>query len=186
MLYVKRRFIPQQGLWYAAGSALELPSTIQPWLLDIGSLTARLKQCCDNFQVEILNQDYAEISADEQQALGVDGPYWVREVLLKGNQQPWVYARSIVPQTSLDGEAAQILELNSQPLGELLFSHPDSERQELELALLPPHSLPDSLQVQQRVWARRSRFLLASCPLLVSEVFLPDCPVFPEAQHAEC
>ncbi|WP_432455713.1 MULTISPECIES: chorismate--pyruvate lyase family protein [unclassified Agarivorans] len=153
---------------------VELESTaLADWLLYPGSLTARLRQHCQHFSIQVLFEGYLEITEAERQALDCEGPYWVREVLLCCDDLPWVYARSVVPQDSLAGEAAAVSYLQNNSLGELLFTD-KGQRQTLELCQVDAHSaLQQSVGPKQPLWGRRSRFLLAGAPLLVAEFFLP-------------
>jgi chorismate--pyruvate lyase len=108
--------------------------------------------------------------ADRQQAL-------VREVLLRGAGQPWVFARSVIPLTTLSGRLRKLRQLDNQPLGALLFNDPTMTREAVEVACvnadnnqLPCRSLGD----ESPVWGRRSVFRLDKKPLLVAEFFLPS------------
>ncbi|WP_220719264.1 chorismate--pyruvate lyase family protein [Agarivorans litoreus] len=148
---------------------------LRDWLEYPGSLTARLRQHCQQFSIRVLFEDYAEIANHELATLACAGPYWVREVLLCCDGEPWVFARSVIPKSSLEGDAAEVSRLATKPLGELLFTD-KGLRQTIELAKIAQDSaIYQHAAVSQPLWGRRSRFLLASAPLLVSEIFLPSC-----------
>tara|TARA_R100000093_G_scaffold70585_2_gene44084 strand:- start:635 stop:964 length:330 start_codon:yes stop_codon:yes gene_type:complete len=99
----------------------------------------------------------------------------VREVILMGKGEPWVFARSLLPLSSLKGRLRQLRHLNTRPLGGFLFRQPDLEREPMEISRLKPGQryVPPSLQRGETLWGRRSVFRLEGRPLLVSEVFLP-------------
>ncbi len=104
---------------------------------------------------------------------------YVREVLLKCNGIPVVFAHSVLPYSSLRGDWNRISRLGSRPLGEALFSDHRVQRHPLTYQLLRlDHPLFRSIEQQlplsvRSLWARRSVFSLNRRPLLVTEVFLP-------------
>ncbi len=192
--------------WHVVDNELSLaiPQTISQWLLDSDSLTARIKRHCQqnklgDFSVHVLLQEQAPVSEDEavRLQLAMGEVALIREVLLYCGDLPVVFARTVIPLTSLSGSQQQLAHLGNKPLGEFLFSQPDLERNGMEVtALLAEHGLYhevlsylsadialDTGQAQQqkpeKLWARRSVFCLSHKPLLVAEVFLPDllaCP----------
>ncbi len=151
-----------------------------PWLIDNGSLTRKLVALSkDQFEVEVLRQEVATPDAAEANALKITQktPVMIREVVLKGRGRPWVFARSILPMTTMTGRLAGLRTLSNQPLGELLFQDPSMTREPLEMACLPARilSVPAALAAgDEPLWARRSVFFLDRKPLLVSEVFLSE------------
>lgn len=100
----------------------------------------------------------------------------VREVILYGDGQPWVYARSIIPLSTLSGRLRKLCKLDNRPLGALLFSDPGMTRGPMQVACLTADNnvFPEKLKhISQPMWGRRSVFKLDAKPLLVSEIFLP-------------
>ena len=156
------------------------PSTaVRRWLLDRGSLTRHLqRQSCGHFAVQVLSQGWQRPTGDEARLLQrpLREQAIIREVLLRCFGQPWVFARSVIPASSLDGRLRQLRYLSNRPLGQLLFNDPQMERDPFQLALIGPRSryLHSAVAVTGSVWGRRSRFVIAGKPLLVAEVFLPD------------
>jgi len=147
------------------------------WLLDTGSLTERLQQkSAGAFRVQRLSQRWGVPHLSERQLLQLPlrQHALIREVVLLCHEQPWVYARSVLPVASLTGSLRQLRKLQNQSLGALIFQQPNLERSEFEVCLLPPQS--DYIHVDYRqdqgAWARRSGFALAGKSLMVSEVFL--------------
>lgn len=164
-----------------------LPSPLHPssglltWLLDSGSLTAKLINLSDGeFRVQVLQQVYGCASRSEALALGIGfhERCLIREVILRGHNQPWVFARSVLPLRSLTGSLRHLRKQGNRPLGAFLFSQPHLKRSPIALALISGHHayLPDALIGNEAVWGRRSIFSIDGKPLLVSEVFLPDFP----------
>jgi len=156
-----------------------VPARWRHWLLDRGSLTQRLVAASGGeFRVRILSQAIAKPRRSEAQALDIARQHLavVREVILYGNDQPWVYARSVLPLSSLTGRLARLRKLDERPLGALLFADPSMRRGKLELARVQPTkvALPLELGIfDTPLWGRRSVFYIAEKPLLVSEIFLP-------------
>jgi chorismate--pyruvate lyase len=121
---------------------------------------------------------------DESQALAMQPREMavIRQVLLLCGRQPWVYARTVIPVSSLRGKLQRLTCLGTRPLGEVLFADPGMRRGVVELAeILPGQAVFAAATVHTRhqpasIWGRRSVFWLSGKPLLVSEVFLPDFP----------
>jgi chorismate--pyruvate lyase len=152
---------------------------LQDWLTDPGSLTARLiAKSRGRFQVEVVRQAIGRPSLDECKALGISSNSLalIREVVLKGDNQPWVFARSLLPLSSLTGELRHLRKQANRPLGAFLFSQPHLLRSPIAIARISSdHAyVPAELVGSEALWGRRSVFYLRAKPLLVSEVFLPD------------
>lgn len=168
--------------YYRRAPAAGIPATLREWLFDEGSLTQRLIQASGNqFQVDIICQHIARPRRSEAQVLNMPPRELalVREVLLRGRGEPWVYARSILPVTTLQGPLRRLRKLDSRPLGALLFKDPSMVRGPMQVANIHPvcHALPEAVkqccQIHHSLWGRRSVFYLSEKPLLVSEIFLP-------------
>ncbi|MGH1462864.1 MAG: chorismate--pyruvate lyase family protein [Neptuniibacter sp.] len=146
------------------------PSEWYSWLTDNGSLTQRLvKQSQGDFRVEVVRQGWFLPTRSEANALNMRSRQFalVREVRLIGKGSDWVYARSIIPATTLTGRQRQLRMLGNSSLGQLLFSDPSMRRGPLQISKL-------KLNDGKKLWARRSVFFLSDKPLLVCEVFLPE------------
>ena len=150
------------------------------WLIDSGSLTARLQQRYVKFAVRPVAVQYAKPIQDEAALLHLPAhkAALIREVLLIGNNQPVVFAHSVLPRTSLRGPWNDLGRLGNKPLGATLFANPVVKRTPLEYKKLPRHH-PISMRVAEHLqtspktlWARRSIFSLNCVKILVTEVFL--------------
>jgi len=181
--------------WQVSSELLlsSLSNNLCHWLLDEGSLTARLKSHCQHFRVELLGQQQIACSALEANELIKTGePVLVREVVLYCNEVAQVFARSLLPISSLTGDEQQLADLGTQPLGQVLFNNPSLIRQRIELANFSADSQVCKLAKQlkqpsrQTLWGRRSVFMLENKPLMVAEVFLPKAFAYetelPQAQ----
>jgi chorismate--pyruvate lyase len=154
-----------------------LPRGARSWLLDEESLTERLIRASGGaFRVERLSQGWQRPLLSERRLLGLPQGQWalVREVALRCFDEPWVYARSVIPAATLNGRLRRLRRLQDRSLGALLFQQAALRREQFELALLPPdsHFIHPDLRQGSPAWARRSCFRLFGHTLLVSEVFL--------------
>lgn len=168
------------GQWLSPESA-NLSSNLASWLLDPNSLTARLKSHCQQFNLEVLGQNVEPCAAAEVfDGVAVGDDVLVREVILYCDGKPHVFARSLLPLTSLTGDEAKLGNLGSQPLGHVIFNSPSLKRNYIEVSQFSQGSTVDSLCTQlglplfQPLWGRRSLFSIEGKPLTVAEVFLPD------------
>ncbi|WP_217477500.1 chorismate--pyruvate lyase family protein [Stutzerimonas stutzeri] len=156
--------------------ASPLPADVHDWLYtDRGSLTHRLTDLADGaFSVTPLVEGWQVLRDDECAALGVvaGSEGWVREVYLRGHEQPWVFARSVAARRVLEQSGLDLPHLGSRSLGELLFSDPAFARGPLEARHYPADWLPPLVR-QTGLWARRSCFSQGDLRVLVAEVFLP-------------
>ncbi|MCC7516194.1 MAG: chorismate lyase [Pseudomonadales bacterium] len=159
------------------------PAPLQQWLGDCTSLTQRLQQLShQQFRVSILTQHWAKPRLAEAQRLGIPAHEraLIREVILYGCEQPWVYARSVLPQRTLSGKLRFLRQWDSRPLGALLFGNPHIQREPPRIHRWAHASLPATLPVTWQtaemptlLWGRSSVFRHHQQRLLVSETFLP-------------
>jgi chorismate lyase len=165
-----------------------LPVRLRPWLLDTGSLTQRLiSACAGTFRVQVVRQRHARPMQNETRRLRLrfGERALVREVLLYCGGTPWVYARTVIPQSTLSGRERRLAHLGSRSLGATLFADPSTLRGDIEIVELRPGSrLYETAGRASGVrapvlWGRRARFTLNGKHLLVSEIFLPALGGFP-------
>ncbi|HBO37144.1 MAG TPA: chorismate lyase, partial [Pasteurellaceae bacterium] len=94
-----------------------------------------------------------------------DTQYWCREVVLYGDDIPWVAARTLISIPLLN-DYQELLQLGNMPIGEWLFKQ-KLERQKMQW----------SLDKNTQRYARRSLFLIQQMPLLITELFLENSPI---------
>lgn len=167
--------------WHRYHPQLQLPAAAKPWLLEKGSLTARLVAWSNGaFAVQRISQTWMVPSLDEAKALGLRPREMalIREVYLLCHGEPCVYARSVIPLKSLHGPLRFLKKLQNTSLGSLLFKDPYLARGEFEICNLnlPHFAIP--CQTSAKIYGRRSVFKLYQQPILVSEFFLPACPFY--------
>ena len=176
---------PLTMIWHPASHwKSQIPTNLHTWLFDSTSLTQRLQtHCQQQFFVEVLAETWELPQPAEQHALDLfdSRAARIRHVYLHCAEQTWIFARTVIPETTLIGKYRCLETLGTQPLGELLFSFHALQRTAIEVACLSSHQLLyqlASVDLQPKplqLWARRSIFYLPEDkPLLVHEVFLPN------------
>ena len=151
-------------------------------LFQTGSLSRYLQaQCRGAFRVQPEAETWQRPLPDEAARLSqsADETAFIRAAWLKSGEQRLVYARTVIPKTTLARTGDRLTRLGARPLGEVLFAE-GARRSPLRYARLPPDAalarlLQDQGQAMTEVpWARQSLFHLQDAPLLITEVFLPE------------
>lgn len=163
-------------------------TSLRNWLRAPGSLSHRLARTGTRFEVQVLSQGVQPLRAQEKRALGMPrhGCTIVREVILRVDGVPLVWARSSLHQTSLAGPWKAIKGLGSRPLGHLLYEDPRVVRSELQPRRLARFG-HTRRQMQRQwlaatgtppspsmLWSRNSVFTRYGAQLRVMELFTPD------------
>ncbi len=161
----------------AAIASFGLERALTGWLLERGSITARLRREDASIGVRVLDEGLREPLPDEAARLGLlpGQTAWVRCITLSGDSGDRVYARSVIPNWSAGNPWHEVQQLGTQPLGELLFSDKGLWRSPFELRRLHngPHASLWKNSPAAAPWARRCEFRRAGAPLLLMEAFLP-------------
>jgi len=182
--YFLPSILQDQALYLGGGGGnppYRVPRGYRPWLLDRGSLTRRLIQASGGeFRVKLLRQGHQSATDHEREALQLAERSWpfLREVALLCHDQPWVFARTVIPAATLKGPARALTHLGSKPLGAVLFNHPHVRRGPIAVYRLDAARVSREFAAQGVIWGRQSVFYLYDEPLLVSEYFLHDCPMY--------
>ena len=172
----------RQARWHPHINALGAPVAMREWLTSGGSLTARLIARSAAFRVQRLRQSSALCLADEARAvrLARPGRVWEREVLLRCDETPVVFAHTVVPMTASAADWPLFSALGERSLGSTLFYDPRVTRGPLEFARLRAgHPLMQRARAVLGVdaatvlYARRCLYRRRRGVLLVTEVFLP-------------
>ena len=169
--------------WCGADSQTIPDPYLKNWLLDTGSLTERLQSHCRQFDLQLLGQDEVEVSEQEAWHLTKgdakqNNRWQVREVILKGEGVPWVFARSLIPKSLCEDDLA---DLGTKPLGQIIFNDHRFVREPFEISHLQnPTALLQHIQLgsAQQLWGRRSVFSYRHFRMSVAEVFLPSSPAY--------
>jgi chorismate--pyruvate lyase len=175
--------------WYRHVLAVNAPVPLARWL------TSRLKAHAGAFRVQVLHQSPARCLADEAAVLGQHGArqprgqrrgrVWEREVLLRCDNAPVVFAHTVVPMSADASDWPLFSALGDRSLGTTLFGDPLVVRGPLEYARLRgSHPLARraraalaaqgiAIPAEQLLYARRCLYRRRQGTLLVTEVFLP-------------
>ena len=162
--------------------ATTVPKRVYNWLKDPASLTRRVTDACNGqFSVRVRCQGWGKAMNSESRLLNLRlrATCLIREVELLCDDEPQVFARTLMPVRSLHGAARRLSYLRNKPLGKVLFADPHTRREKLQIArFLPQHkSFHEAVahleDVPDELWGRRTLFRYAGKPILVNEVFLP-------------
>jgi chorismate--pyruvate lyase len=159
-----------------------LANQYRSWLTEKGSLTARLQQNYLDFFVKPVRASYVKPDSEEARLLDVSGNAvaQIREVFLCGSGKPVVFAHSVLPRCSLQGDWRNLGRLGNKPLGAILFANPKVKRTPLTYKKISARhalyhaAMNDMKEKPTYLWARRSVFSLNCASIMVIEVFLPD------------
>lgn len=158
-------------------------SEMESWLTDAGSLTRRLRQESSRFELRLLRQGAARALRDESALLGLPHgrKVWRRDVLLIADGVPRVLGHSVCALSALRGPWRLLRHLGAKPVGDAVFTRPQTRRSAMRARRLSPSSpllrLVRETQegrpiADETLWARRSSFVFGGESLWVSEVFL--------------
>lgn len=92
--------------------------------------------------------------------------YWLREILLCADGEPWLAGRTVVPESTLSGPELALQKLGKTPLRRYLFTSSTLSRDFIEIGC------------DAELWGRRSRLRLSGKPLMLTELFLPASPLY--------
>ncbi len=99
----------------------------------------------------------------------------VRKVLLCCDDKPLVFARTVIPATTIQGSQRRYANMGSRPLGAMLFADRTMRREAVQVAKLPiSNEVYRYIKSKDDIWGRRSVFRVSKKPILVSEYFLPE------------
>jgi chorismate lyase len=157
------------------------PAAAAAWLGEPGLLTERLRACCAGVPgLNVVSEAEAPLAAEDAAMLRASGgTAFVREVELTCDGRPWVFAQTLVPESTL-ARQRWLSALGRAALGERLAAVPGIERGPLEFARLAAgdrlygRALRARADPPAALWARRSWFAIDGDRLLVQEVFLPE------------
>ncbi len=153
--------------WLTDGPPQPNPAE-RDWLMECGSMTRRLERYCRQISVRRGREGYvaAGETGGDNALLPASKRYWLREVVLWGDDRPWLAGRMLIPETVLNGAEWALTTLGDMPLGRWLFRDGVPARDYIQLGRTGS------------LWARRSCLRSNGKPLLLTELFLPDAPLY--------
>lgn len=171
--------MPLSRHWYTPTSLQkhQLTEYQREVLLDPGSLTKRMIYMSNNnFNVKVISNKWGLTSHHEAIALGMPSrqSVFIREVALCCHGEPFAFARSLFPVSTLRGKLGFVRRFGNKSLGQLLFTAPYAVRDSLMLCRIPgdDNVIPAQFHQHAPLWGRCSRFSVTGKPLLVCEYFL--------------
>lgn len=182
-----------QARWHGHVNGVAASAPMRDWLSDPVSLTAKLQRHGGQFRVQRLFQGHGPCMADERAVLGLPRRLQVRtrEVLLRCDGRPLVYAHTVVPLAANAADWPFFRGLGERSLGSSLFGDPRVARGPLQYARLQPrHPLARragaalGLVFDQPLAARRCLYRRRRGLLLVTELFLPAIVALHARTHA--
>ena len=143
----------------------KVDTSILSWLLESGPITNRIK-LSQEFELELLNDEIDEISKEEELFLNsVSETFRVRRVILLGNKTPVVYAKSVIPTSTIENGLSSLGKIGNAPLGDILFTPGVFTKLEMVCASF--------LSKEKNVyWGRKIKYSVNSEPISVMEIFL--------------
>ena len=138
------------------------------WLLLEDSMTKRFEQQGKTVTVMLIQEGFvsSDAIANELPLLPREERYWLREILLCADGDPWLAGRTVVPESTLSGPELALQRLGKTPLGRYLFTSSELTRDFIEIGR------------DADLWGRRSRLRLSGKPLILTELFLPASPLY--------
>ncbi|MEO6278378.1 chorismate lyase [Roseateles sp.] len=161
--------------------------SLRDWLRAPGSLSRRLAKLGGRFEVQLLRQRVAPFRTLERAALGLPprGLTIVREVILRVDGEPLIWARSAVHQRATTGPWRALKGLGTKPLAHLLYDDYRIQRSELQPRRLSRNghtrrhaarqwqAATGQAMPAQMLWSRNSVFSRGGSQLRVMELFAP-------------
>ncbi|MHA0916652.1 chorismate lyase [Kosakonia cowanii] len=138
------------------------------WLLLEDSMTKRFEQQGKKVTVTLIREGFVtpDEIPEERDHLPDEARYWLREILLCADGEPWLAGRTVVPESTLSGPELALQKLGSTPLGRYLFTSSTLTRDFIDIGR------------HEQLWGRRSRLRLGGKPLMLTELFLPASPLY--------
>ena len=131
---------------------------IKSWLLEEGPITERIKSNGD-FELELVKDKVDFVRDDEKSFLGnIGGKIKVREVFLRENNKPKVWARSCIPLKTIKGGLSSLGELGNKPLGDILFEKDVFIKDKVLYALFKKNS--------RLYWGRKAKYMVKGLSLI--------------------
>ncbi|MCL6743549.1 MULTISPECIES: chorismate lyase [Kosakonia] len=138
------------------------------WLLLEDSMTKRFEQQGKTVSVTLIREGFVTVDeiSEERDSLPKEDRYWLREIILCADGEPWLAGRTVVPESTLSGPELALQTLGKTPLGRYLFTSSTLTRDFIEIGR------------HEQLWGRRSRLRLGGKPLMLTELFLPASPLY--------
>ena len=124
---------------------------IKSWLLEQGPITKRIKSIAE-FRLELIQDELSDATDDEILFLKIDNEkIRIREVILYGNENPMVFARTIIPDTTIEKGLKELGKIGNKPLGDILFEKDIFSKEDIVFATFKDE--------ESLFWGRKIKYL---------------------------
>ena len=151
--------------WMPEIKSLEVQNKeIISWLTESGSITSRIKSF-SNFRLKLLRDGPGKVDASEDDLIITNyKENNIREVVLYSDEEPFIYAKSILPLETIRLGLGALGSLKENPLGDILFSNPEIKKK---------HMLFAKFESNKRIfYGRKGIYTVKGYPFSVCEIFL--------------
>ena len=151
--------------WMPEIKSLEVQKKeIISWLTESGSITSRIKSF-SNFRLKLLRDGPGEVDTVEDDLIITNyDENNIREVVLYSDEEPFIYAKSILPLETIRLGLGALGNLKENPLGDILFSNPEIKKKYMLFA---------KFESNKRIfYGRKGIYAVKSYPFSVCEIFL--------------
>ena len=139
-------------------------SEILSWLNEPGSITSRIKSFSD-FKLKLLRDGPGEVDASEDDLIISNyRENNIREVLLYSDEEPLIYAKSVIPLETIRLGLDVLGNLKENPLGDILFSNPEIKKKYMLFAKFESN--------KKIFYGRKGIYTVKGYPFSVCEIFL--------------
>ena len=151
--------------WMSETKSLEVQNNeIISWLNEPGSVTSRIKSFSD-FKLRLLRDGPGEVDAAEDDLIISNyEENNIREVVLCSNEEPLIYAKSIIPLETIRLGLGVLGNLKENPLGDILFSNPEIKKKYMLFAKFESN--------KKIFYGRKGIYTVKGYPFSVCEIFL--------------
>ena len=151
--------------WMPEIKSLEVQNKeIISWLTESGSITSRIKSF-SNFRLKLLRDGPGEVDTLEDDLIITNyKENNIREVVLYSDEEPFIYAKSILPLETIRLGLGALGSLKENPLGDILFSNPKIKKKYMLFA---------KFESNKRIfYGRKGIYTVKGYPFSVCEIFL--------------
>ena len=151
--------------WMSETKSLKVENNeILSWLNEPGSITSRIKSFSD-FKLKLLRDGPGEVdAADDDLIISNYRENNIREVLLYSDEEPLIYAKSIIPLETIRLGLGVLGNLKENPLGDILFSNPEIKKKYMLFAKFESN--------KKIFYGRKGIYTVKGFPFSVCEIFL--------------
>ena len=157
------------------------PPELIPWLCYCYSLTERLKSLRGHSELRILNQAWIKSDWWMHYVLRLSAKtVFQREIMMFSRREPCWYARTLIPETTYSAHQALFQRLESESLGQIIFSSPNIRRFDriyypVDVSCIEYYWVKACYPKikDQTLWCRLTSFYCQDAPFFLVEVFMP-------------